>query len=74
MSGAGPSWFYDFATNSFELAFDKNLDYSEGAYQFVNGDRGNAAKGLMRSMPFARIPYWKQEVYDLTNAIDRNVD
>ena len=74
LSGAGPSWFYDFATNSFELAFDKNLDYSEGAYQFVNGDRGNAAKGLMRSFPFVRVPYWKQEVYDLTNAIDRNVD
>ena len=74
LSGAGPSWFYDFATSSFELAFDKKIDYSEGVYQFVEGDRGNALKRLMRSLPFARIPWWKNEVYQLTNAIDRNVD
>jgi len=74
LSGAGPSWFFDFSTNSFELAFDKELDYSEGVFQFVNGDRGNAAKQLMRSAPFARIPWWKEQVYQITNAIDRNVD
>ena len=74
LSGAGPSWFYDFSTNAFELAFDKKIDYSEGVFQFVEGDRGNALKALMRSLPFARIPWWKNEVYQLTNAIDRNVD
>ncbi len=74
LSGAGPSYFFDFANNSFELAFDKELDYSEGAYQFIEGDRGNALKGLMRQLPFARIPWWKQYVYDISNSIDRNVD
>ena len=74
LSGAGPSWFYDFSTNAFELAFDKKIDYSEGVFQFVEGDRGNALKALMTSLPFARIPWWKNEVYQLTNAIDRNVD
>lgn len=74
LSGAGPSYFYDFASNSFELAFDHKLDYSDGVAEFINGDRGNAAKGLIRQLPFARIPWWKQQVYEFTNAIDRNVD
>jgi len=74
LAGAGPSIFWDYATNSFTLATGKEIDYAQGAFQFLDGDRGTAARQFLRAAPFAGLPVVQGFVNEFGKAIDRNVD
>tara|TARA_R100001086_G_scaffold215527_1_gene131690 strand:- start:1609 stop:5637 length:4029 start_codon:yes stop_codon:yes gene_type:complete len=56
ISGAGPSIFFDFVSNSFTLATGKEIKLNKGGFDFIEGNRSNAASEITRSLPFATIP------------------
>ena len=53
LAGAGPSWGFDMATSI--------VDFAQGNY-------AEAGKDIVRSLPAARMWFWKDEVNQITNA------
>jgi len=74
LAGAGPSIFWDYSKNAFTLATGKEIDYAEGAFKFINGDRGTAARHFIKGLPFMSLPYYSERINDFGRAIDRNWD
>ena len=74
LGGAGPSIFWDYTTNGFTLATGKEIDYTNGVMQYINGDRGAAGKQIIRNLPFAYLPYTEGMARELGNLLDDRLD
>jgi len=61
----------DAATGILGAGASITTDYTEGLYKFVNGDYGEGSKDILRSLPFARMWFWKGQMNEATNAISR---
>jgi len=59
LGGAGPS-----------IGFS----YAQALHQMLIGDTGAGAKQLIRSLPYARVYWWKDSVNEMTNALDERID
>ena len=70
LGGAGPSIFFDFSKNAFTLATGREIGYAEGGLALLDGDRGQAAAGIIRKMPFMTLP----GIYGLSRSGAKAVD
>lgn len=46
-------------------------DYGESFYKFANGDYGEGSKQFLRTLPFARLWFWKGQMNELSNTFTR---
>ena len=67
----GTMGMVDAATGVGGAGVSITTDYAEGVGQFLNGEYGEGAKQIMRSLPFARMWFWKNQMNEATNAISR---
>ena len=67
----GPMGMLDAATGVAGAGVSITTDYAEGVGQFLNGEYGEGSKQVIRSLPFARMWFWKNQMNETTNAISR---
>ena len=67
----GPMGMVDAATGIGGAGVSITTDYAEGVAQFLNGEYGEGSKQVIRSLPFARMWFWKNQMNEATNAISR---
>ena len=67
----GTMGMVDAATGVGGAGVSITTDYAEGVGQFLNGEYGEGSKQIIRSLPFARMWFWKNQMNEATNAISR---
>ena len=67
----GTMGMVDAATGVGGAGVSITTDYAEGVGQFLNGEYGEGSKQVIRSLPFARMWFWKNQMNEATNAISR---
>jgi hypothetical protein len=49
-------------------------DYGQGMHNLLTGNVGEGTKEIVKSLPFARVYWWKGFVNDMANAIEGTID